>query len=135
MRRPRSTRRRAGLFFIVAVLAAAAPASAIAYWDFQGTLHDYPTVQYEYGELNPNVAGNWGHRLDRSNCEAKLLLRYRASQNRIQWNIPGGCDTSDYKLCYDASLYDASSSRNTDTGPGDVWVNVRVDRVLDDIRC
>ena len=111
-------------------VAVAVPGVAIAgYWDFQGTLHDYPTVPYEYGELNPNNTV-WGIRLSRSNCEAKILLRRRSDLSVVVWNIPGGCGTLDYSLFYDGSYYDASDARNTDTGPGDVWVNVRVDSSL-----
>lgn len=50
-------------------------------------------------------------------------------------NIPGGCDTTDYWLCYWTPEYYASEARNTDTGPGDVYVNVRVDLWLDSYIC
>lgn len=119
---------RLGAFLGALLVVAAAPAVAVAaYWDFQGTLHDYPTVQYEYGEQNPNNGPGtyWYIRLSRSNCEAKMLFK-DYSNNVLVYNIPGGCAQSDWTQPYSTSLYWASLARNTDTGPGDVYVNVRI---------
>lgn len=106
------------------LLSGTTPATASAYWDFQGTLHPYPTVRYEYGETNPNVAANWGIRLNRSNCNAKILVKRRSDDEILQVNIPGGCDNSDYTYYYWAQTYYASAGRNK--GSSDVWANIRV---------
>jgi hypothetical protein len=133
-----SVKRAGGVSLAALVLAAATPAAALAYWDYQGILHDAPTPPYQAGETNPYVPWNWGHRISRSNCQAKLFLRIRGGGQDPSYEsitIPGGCSTNDYKHCYNALWYDASITWNTDTGPGDVWVNVRVDEDLDGELC
>jgi len=123
-----SARRVAGFSLAAFVFAAGAPGAALAYWDFQGTLHDYADVPYEYGETNPS--SEWGIRLSRSNCEAKMIFRFRSDGSLYVFNIPGGCSTLDYSFYYPGSTLDKSMARNTDTGPGDVWANVRIDATL-----
>jgi len=110
-------------------VAATVPATALAYWDFQGFLHQYPTFRYEYGESNPDVA-SWGYRLSRNNCEAKAIWALRSNYNAIQINIPGGCSNLDWPVYYDAHYYVASFARNTDEGCCDVYVNVRIAQTL-----
>jgi len=127
IRRLRPKRRRFGVFAVVIAIAAGAPSSALAYWDFQGSLADWPPPpQAEYGEFNPNTGGNWKHRLNRSNCEAKILLKFRSGGGLQQVNIPDGCADNDYTKTFPTATYDASTSRNTDTGGSNVWVNVRI---------
>ena len=122
-------RRVATLATALLLVVAIAPSAAFAYWDFSGFLHNFPTVQYEYGEQNPDVA-SWGFRLSRNNCEAKALFAYRSTGNAIQVNIPGGCTNLDWPTYYNGHTYFASDARNTDEGCCDVYVNVRIAQTL-----
>ncbi|HEY7017997.1 MAG TPA: hypothetical protein VH297_05965 [Gaiellaceae bacterium] len=121
---------------LLLVVAATSPAAALGgYWDFQGILHDLPQIPYDAGETNPNTGGLWGIRISRTNCEAKMIWRSRSDGSLLVVNIPGGCSTLDTIQCYNSSFFDASVARNTDTGPGDVYVNVRVDHTLNEQYC
>jgi len=132
MSRPITVRRLAPAALVVLVLGVLPPAAAAAYWDFQGTLFDYPTLPYDYAEPVSNGGGYYGDRLNRSNCEAKMILRWRSSGSLFQVNIPNGCDNSDAKVCFIRSDFDAAGSRNTAQGSGSAFVNVRVDLTLDE---
>jgi hypothetical protein len=109
-------------------VAAASPSVASAqYWDFQGWLYDPPTIPFEAGQTNPNTGGYWKIRLSRSNCEAKVMLRFRSTGNVVQFQDPNlSCSDSDFTVRYHTGVYDASAARNTEAGSGIVWVNVRV---------
>jgi len=103
------------------------------YWDVQTTLHDNPTVPYDAGQGNPNVSV-WGFRGQRNNCEAKPKTRFRGTESVFNSWSPG-CHITDYFLCYNGHTYDIAFYRNTNTGPGDVFVNVRVDLTLNNEIC
>lgn len=112
--------RRGAIVLAALAIAGVAPASALAYWDYSGTL----TPSAAYGEGQGNV-GTWYIRLSRSNCNAKMELFDRFGGYWSQVSAPGGCSTSDWSVGYDTAGFSASHGINA--GASDVFVNVRID--------
>lgn len=127
-RRPR-LRRAAGVCspcrvaILVAVLlaVAATPATAYAYWDYQGNL----SPGAAYGEGQAGTSGYWAIRNSRSNCNAVVEIRRRSDSAWIFVPAPNGCNSTDYVVEYPLDTYNASHSINQ--GSSNVWVNVRID--------
>jgi hypothetical protein len=55
-----------------------------------------------------------------------MFLRFRSGGGLQSVNTPDGCAGNDYTETFPTVTYDASTSRNTDTGGPDVWANVRI---------
>ena len=117
-------RRAAAVLTAAFCLVGVAPASALAYWDYTG----YLSVGAAYGEGQAGTSGDWHIRLSRSNCNARVELRIRSSGVWDPAGAPGGCATSDWVTRYGLTYYDASHAINV--GPGQVWVNVRIDATV-----
>jgi hypothetical protein len=116
--------RRATLVLVATfLLAAAAPATALAYWDFSG----YLDAGHTYGEAQAGTSGYWNIRLSRSNCNADSWLRRRSDSYWIWFGAP--CSVSNYVDNYPLSTYNASHAKNG-TSCCSVWANVRIDATV-----
>ena len=108
-------------------VAAAMPAPAMAshgYWDWHNYLPAGDWYQEAPGGLTWNT--DWGHRLNRSNCNAKMQYFSEVS-GWDQVEIPGGCSTTDHTdWIYTWSLYGAWYIRTINTEHSTVWANVRI---------
>lgn len=118
-----------GAVAVCAALAAlVVPATAHAYWDFQGYLYN-PCCPIQYAESNPTYDGNngyWQIRLSRSNCSAKLQIHYVVGYWEQEYV---GCYVSDVQWSYGVVTHDASRGINLDSGTT-VWTNIRIDAYL-----
>lgn len=103
---------------------AATPATALGYWDFQGTL----VPGASSGEGQAGTSGNWWIRNSRSNCNAVVEIRRHSDGVRFLVFAPNGCASTDYGVIYPLAIYNASHSINT--GGSNVFVNVRIDATV-----
>lgn len=121
MKRGYSASSRVAILVGVLLAVGAMPATAFAYWDFQGNL----SPGAAYGEGQAGTSGDWTIRNSRSNCNAVVEIRRRSDGVWIFVPAPNGCASTDYVTVYPLEVYNASHSINV--GSSNVWVNVRID--------
>jgi hypothetical protein len=109
------------VLFVTLLVVGLTPATASAYWDYQGNLNPGAA----YGEGQAGTSGDWRIRLSRNNCNAVMEIRRRSDGAWLFIPAPNGCASSDYTAIYGLDVYNASHAINT--GGSGVYVNVRID--------
>lgn len=119
--RRRSAPHLVAALFVALLVVGLTPATAAAYWDYQGNLNPGGA----YGEGQSGTSGDWRIRLSRNNCNAVMEIRRRSDGAWLFIPAPNGCASSDYTAIYGLDVYNASHAINT--GSSGVYVNVRID--------